>query len=388
MNIKTKTINLSFKTMKNSFLFLALLLAIGLSLYMSKSAYADRYDEQINAIKQEIAQYEARAQELNAQASTLASAVAKLANERAALQAQLDLSQAKFDKLTNDIAVTEKRITENKDALGVILADLYVDDDITTIEMIASSKNISEYLDRQEYRNTIKDNLNKTIGEIKDLKASLEEQKKAVAVVLEEQKAQKADIVTKENEQTSLLNATRGDEAAYRNLMVQKDSQIAELRRQQEEEIARRLRESGQQSSYQVVPGSSVNGGYPDKWANAPMNAYVDNWGMYSRQCVSYAAYMVWKNYGNMPYWGGFGNANQWTGNAIRYGIPVGKLPKAGSIGVIRSGAYGHVAWVDSVQSNGTITIDHYNVNWAGKYARWTNVPASMFDDYIYFAEW
>ena len=385
MKHNTKTI---MKMSKVKLAGVSVLISVLVFTLFSHSVFADKYDDQINSIKQEISQFEAKAQELSAQASTLATAVAKLANERAALQAQLDLSQAKYDKLTADITATEKRIVDNKDALGTILADLYVDDDITPIEMIASSKNISDYIDKQEYRNSVKDDLKNTIDEINALKKSLDEQKKSVSIVLEEQKAQKADIVAKENEQTTLLNNTRGDEAAYRSLVALKDSQVAELRRQQEEEIARRIRESGQKSSYQVVPGSSTNGGYPDKWANAPMNSYVDNWGMYSRQCVSYAAYMVWKNYGNMPYWGGFGNANQWTGNAYSYGIPVGKVPKAGSVGVIRSGAYGHVAWVDSVQSNGTITIDHYNVNWAGKYARWTNVPASMFDEYIYFGEW
>ena len=42
-------------------------------------------------------------------------------------RAQVDLSQAKYDKLVNDITETEKQIAENKDALGQIIADMYVD---------------------------------------------------------------------------------------------------------------------------------------------------------------------------------------------------------------------------------------------------------------------
>ena len=60
--------------------------------------------------------------------------------------------------------------------------------------MIASSKNISDYIDKQEYRNSVKDDLKNTIDEINALKKSLDEQKKSVSIVLEEQKAQKADI--------------------------------------------------------------------------------------------------------------------------------------------------------------------------------------------------
>ena len=115
------------------------------------------------------------------------------------------------------------------------------------------------------------------------------------------------------------------------------------------------------------------------------MNSYVDSWGMYSRQCVSYTAFKVAQAYGNMPYWGGVGNANQWPGNARAAGIPTGSTPRVGSVAVVSSGQYGHTAWVEAINPNGTIRISHFNVNWTGNYAVWDNLSPSYFDTYIYF---
>src|SRR5690606_24046786 len=129
---------------------------------------------------------------------------------------------------------------------------------------------------------------------------------------------QRAQVASKRSEQKQLLDETRGEEAAYKKMVQQKNAEITELQRQQAAELARRAQNYG--GGYTSLPGDGSRGGYPSKWANAPMNAYVDDWGMYTRQCVSYTAFKVQQAYGNMPYWGGIGNANQWDDNARRIG--------------------------------------------------------------------
>lgn len=364
---------------------IVVIMAFAVPIQMASRASADQYDERIRALQQDIARYESAAATLAQQADSLQTEVNKLNNEKAAIQAQVDISQAKYDQLVAKIAETEQKIKDNQDALGDILADLYIEGKTSTIELLASSSSIGDYINKQEYRSSIRDQLGRTIKEVKNLKAELEDQKTEAERVLTDQKSQRDALAAKEAEKQTLLNKTQGDEAAYRNLSNQRTNEINELRRLQQEEIARR---TGGGKGYSVIPGSSVNGGYPDKWANYPQNSRVDDWGMYNRQCTSYAAYKVWYHYRNMPYWGGFGNAWEWKRNAVNYGIPTGKVPKPGSVGVLQDGGFGHVAWVDSVQPNGTITIDHYNVNWSANYARWTGLSPAFFDDYIYFGEW
>jgi surface antigen len=109
---------------------------------------------------------------------------------------------------------------------------------------------------------------------------------------------------------------------------------------------------------------------------------------MYNRECVSYTAWKVYQKNGYMPYWGGVGNANQWPGNARRAGIPTGSTPRAGSVGVISSGYYGHVVWIESVNGDGTINISQYNELLAsgwGQYSERYGVNPAVYDTYIYF---
>lgn len=87
-------------------------------------------------------------------------------------------------------------------------------------------------------------------------------------------------------------------------------------------------------------------------------------------------------------YWG---NANQWPASAKARGYNVGTSPRAGSVGVMMSGTYGHVVWVESVNGNGTINISQYNYwlrgmpngGW-GHYSEFKNVSPSAYQYYIY----
>lgn len=358
------------------------LVAIAGPLQLTQSVHADKYDDQIRAIQQQMAPLQQKADELSGKANSIQSAVDALVAEKNAIQAQIDLSQAKYDKLTNDIEVNKKKLASNQEALGSIIADLYVDNKVSPLEMLASSKNVSEYMDKQEYRTAVSEKLNETITNIKTLKAQLETDQKAVEKVIADQKGQREAKAAKEAEQQQLLDQTRGEEAIYQQMTAQKSSEIQSLRAQQAAEIRARA-SSG--SGYKSLPGDPNRGGYPAAWMNASMNyCSSDPWGMCKRQCVSYAAFKVDQVYGNMPFWGGHGNANQWDDNARAAGIPVSTVPKVGAVGVVNSGTYGHVAWVEALNSDGTLTISQFNANWSGEYSRWI-VDRSFFDVYIYF---
>lgn len=375
---------------KSALVAAAVVMAISAPISVGRYAFADRYDEQIASLRNEISNYQSRAADLRQQAATLASALEVLTTEKNTIQRQVDLSQAQHDKLVVDIAETEQKISDNKEALGQIIADMYVDGTISPLEMLASSKNIGDYVDQQEFRSSIQSNLSDTIKQINTLKKQLEDQKKEVERVLANQKSQRDQLAAKEAEQAELLADTRGEEAAYQQLSAQRNAQISQLQAQQAAELAARARQVG---GYTASSDGS-NGGYPSAWANAPMNSYVDNWGMYSRQCVSYAAFKVNQAYGNMPYWGGdryvngeflSGHAKYWARAAELAGIPTGYTPKPGAVAVVTTGQYGHVAWVEAVNPNGTIRISHYNVGWNGTYAVWDNLSPSYFNKYIYF---
>lgn len=366
-----------------------IVMALAIPIQYAARANAENYEARIRALEQDIGRYDSEASRLAGEADSLQREVSRINNEKAIIQAQVDINTEKFNALTSSIKANEEKIAKNKDALGVIVADLYVNDTVTPIEMLASSKGIGDYINKQEYRSITRDQLTSTIAEIKKIKTELEKQKGEVEAVLRDQEAQRNQLAAKEAEQQNLLNSTRGDEAAYRNLSAQSNSEKDRLQREQQAAIERALRAAG--GGVNAVAGDPNKGGYPANLANS--NYYspvVDPWGMYSRQCVSYTAWKVYQKNGYMPYWGGRGNANQWPGNARAAGIQVSSAPRAGSVGVLMAGQYGHVVWVDSVNANGTINISQYNYfnaggsGW-GHYSEMYNVSPGAYDYYIYF---
>jgi peptidoglycan hydrolase CwlO-like protein len=360
-------------------------LAVMVSFSSDLPAFADEFDDRINVIQGQIGGYQAQAAALGQQADTLQTAVASLQAQQDTIQAQINLSQAKYEQLVAQIKETEEKIVKNQDVLGETISNLYVDNSVTPVEMLASSKSIGDFLDQQEYRSSVRDQVESAIKEIKALKKSLEKNKAEVEQVLADQKAQKDVLAQKQGEQARLLAETQGNEAAYQGLIASKSGEISQLRAQQ---AAQAAANSSRASRYGVVPGASGgSGGYPSTWSNAPQDSVVDNWGMYNRECVSYAAWRVYQAYHNMPYWGGHGNANQWPGNADASGIPRGSTPRPGSVAIYYDSVAGHAAWVESVNGN-SVTVSQYNYFQSqlgsGRYSTMT-VSASFFDTYIYF---
>ncbi|MGD8374215.1 MAG: CHAP domain-containing protein [Candidatus Woesebacteria bacterium] len=353
--------NVKKRTILKSFIFI--LSVFVLAIQPAVQVLADTYDEQIEALQQQINGYQDESGKLKAEADTLQNAIASLNAQQAALSAQIQQKEVEHQQLVQQISNTETRIANQKKALGENLRSMYLEADISPLEMIASSKSIGDYIDKQEYRNTIQSTIQKTLSNIKDLKVQLEGKKTEVEQVIEDQKNMKTTLDSQEAEKNKLLADTQGQEAAYQNLIGQKNSEIEELREQQR---LANLRWAGS-----VAMGANCGGGYsgPWNWCNGYLDQYVDSWGMYSRECVSYAAFKVWQSGRYMPYWGGYGNANQWPGNARAEGIPVDGSPQSGDVAIWLGGTYGHAMYVEAVYGDGTILISEYNLDWTGRYS-------------------
>ena len=363
---------------------MAVLMGASLPVALGQSVLADQYDAQVKKLPAEADNYQQQASTLGALASSLQEQLDALTRQKNEIQAQISASKAKHAKLEKDIAATEEKINANKEALGNIIADMYVDDSISPLEMLASSNSIGDYVDKQEYRSSIQDNLSSTIKQIKSLKSQLESQKKQVEDVLKDQQSQKAALAAKEAEQAKLVSDTRGEESAYKELVSKRNSEISSVRAQQAAAMAAAARASG---ATNIGAGSASGGGYPAIWANAPQDSLVDSWGLYNRECVSYTAWKVASTGRYVPHFGGAGNANQWPSTTSRYGIPNGSTPRAGSVAIEYIGPYGHAMYVEAVNGDGTITVSDYNNNidglgW-GRYHYYSRSAAGL--TYIYF---
>ncbi|MFD1045179.1 CHAP domain-containing protein [Kibdelosporangium lantanae] len=90
----------------------------------------------------------------------------------------------------------------------------------------------------------------------------------------------------------------------------------------------------------------------------------MDDWNMYNRECVSWAAFNIARHGRSAA---NYGDAKYWDDNARNHGFRVDSTPTTGAIAQTDNGRYGHVAIVDSVHGN-TVTVEDYNWNGDGHY--------------------
>lgn len=369
-------------------------IVISMPFGVQQNAKADQYDDQIRALQQEIDQYQAQANSLGDQIRTLEGEKAALQAQIDTIKAQIEISKTRLAQLKEQIQQKQEEIDRNKDLLGDVLADMYESDTVTPLEMLASSDNIGEYLDQQEYRGALSDQLTETVAMINKAKVELEKQQaEAERVLVDQENSQKA-LAAKEAEKQDLINRTQNDQNAYNSLVSDRQARQLDVMQQQQAAIEAAMRAAGG-SGIVSVGGSS--GGYPwndsncyvdaNAWSYGGIGNGSDGYGYACRQCTSYVAWRIGQERGFVPM--NWGNANDWVASGQRAGFTVSRTPRAGSAGVIYSGQYGHVVWVESVNGDGTLTIAQYNYYNAGG-SGWGHfsrmiVPSATYQWFIYF---
>lgn len=134
-----------------------------------------------------------------------------------------------------------------------------------------------------------------------------------------------------------------------------------------------------------TAPARAYTDDYPWK---SDTSGSADSFGFTKRQCVSYAAWRLYKAghriSNSKQRWG---NAYNWDDTARRLGKRVTTTPKVGSIaqwngyekspwytsrgvGTMQAGRYGHVAWVVSVYADRSVLVRQYNMNGTRAYSQ------------------
>ena len=358
----------------------AAVVALTLLIVGAGIVHADQFDTQINAIQgqntniqgllnglESVASgYQAQIDTLQQQIDTVQTLIANNQSQQATVEAQIAYDQQQVDQKKLQVAATVKA--------------MYLEGQTSTIEQLASSNNLSDYVNKLEYQQTVQNDLNATIKEIAVLQAQLQKQKTDLDTLIASEKSQNAQLASAEAAQANLLNFNQSQQTSYNQQLTANAGQIAQLR--QEQIIANERYNIGN------FKGSPDNGGYPSVWANAPQDSMIDDWGMFNRECVSYTAFKVhqdWmagKDTYDMPYWGGYGNAKQWPDDARSAGIPVDGNPTPGSIAISTAGAFGHAMYVEAVNGN-EIYIQQYNQQLTGQYSEGWRYTTGL--DFIHF---
>lgn len=392
MNSIKNKLQFSSITTRRSLSVLAVAGLFAISAISAPFVYADRYQEKIDRLDAENSQKAQAQDQLGAEASSLAEKIKKLQAEITALQNRINDNETKMAELKRQIAAAEAELVRQRDLLGQTIRAMYLEGEITTVEMLATSKDLSAFFDKQQHRESVNSKIKTTLDKITELKLSLNSQKETVEKLLAEQKDLQGRLAAQRAENSRLLSLNQSEQNKLESEIKANKSRMASLRAEQ---LAanRRAISSGQVS---MVSSGTCGGGYPNStpgpwgsnWGcNHPLDNTIDNWGMYNRECVSYTAFRVANSGRHMPYWGGRGNAHMWDDNARSAGIPVDGNPRVGDVAVAEAGypygGVGHVMYVEKVYSGNKILVSQYNFGSPGEYS--TMVVGTSGLDFIHF---
>lgn len=275
---------------------------------------------------------------------------------------QISVTEGVISELDANIQQTQSQLDDLQGRLRSAYIGLYELSQTSTVDSILSSASLSDIVSQTQYIQALQSDLQVNIKKANDLKSDLETKKT-------DNEAQKANLVnlrqdlvisrnflnSRRAQKNYLLSQTQGQQAQYEALLKKLQSQQEVL--SQAIYDARRAGGGGEQ----FIGGT---GDYP--WAFEPDAYAVDPWLFYKRQCTSFAAWKFQSFYGLVFYntRPGQGSAWNWPALAHDQGYQTSSTPRADAIVSFPVGTnmpYGHVAWVDRVNANGTIDVEEYN---------------------------
>lgn len=385
-----------FKKMsRKKIVFLFVIFVLGISApiqIITSNAYATNYEAQLKKLQAEIDANNEKAKKKAEEAGSLKNELAVIDAEKSAAEATLSRMKVEHKRTEEEIKKAEEDIKNNKLLLGEMLAEMHIQQNETPLLTLVKEDNFAKLFDALARQDSMQRDMVESTKKVESLKKELEEKEKLQKIQLVNQENVKKQIIAKSNEKQELIDKTKGEEANYRAVVAERENRRAEVMKQQQAEIEAAMRRAGGNSTYV----NSLAGDYP--WSGG--NCYVDGNAMSHggsngnggdgngygcRQCASYAAWRAQKETGRSFY--GWGNANQFPYTAASAGYAVGSTPRAKALGVISSGYYGHVVYIEEVRG-GQVLVAQYNAwhsqdpGW-GKFSReW--VPANTYDKYIY----
>ncbi|HEX5448182.1 MAG TPA: CHAP domain-containing protein [Candidatus Saccharimonadales bacterium] len=354
------------------FLIAALLIGtlMALGVFVGGGVMADQYDDQIRTLQQQNDTNQALSDSLAATASSYQAAINALAQRIDALQRSIVSTQGKIDSLQKQIHKAQAELDHQKKVLGDNIRTMYLEGDISTLEILASSKNISDFVNKQEYRNSVSDKITQTVNQINALKEKLNKEEKQQKSLLSQLQGQQNDLQSQENQKAHLLNLTETQKAAYDRRISSNNAEIISLRQQQAAAIAALTGSNGNSpvgSSivYHNLSGpQNCGGGYG--YCYASLDQWVpDNWGLhYARECVHYVANALVNRGYSIPYnlFAGRGNAYQWAGVVTASGTAyVDHHPSVNAVVYFPIGTLGHVGIIDWINPDGSLHVSQMN---------------------------
>jgi len=139
-------------------------------------------------------------------------------------------TELEIDRLTIELEEAKVELARQKSVLAESLKTLYIEGNVSTLDLVLASEEFTEFISQQEYLNTLKNNVEISTQQVIDLKGEIELNKVEQETLLESQIRQRKGLKDAQEEQQRLLNITKGQESLYQGI-------VADLEKQQEQAL-------------------------------------------------------------------------------------------------------------------------------------------------------
>lgn len=338
---------------------------------------ADTYDDQVAQLRSQNQSAQSTLAGLLGEAATYQEAIDRLQAQINALQGRIDANTAEQARLEAEIAAAQAEIDRQRAILSEDVKAMYVDGTPSTFEVFASSKDLSEFVDKQEYRSRVQNKLQDTLKRIALLQKQLQEQKAKVEQLLKELQAERDQVANMQAQQQSLLSYNESQQNDINAQLSANNKRISQLRAAQAAAYAQYTGTGGTSPvgssiKYRNMTGpSNCGGGY--RYCAYGLDQWVaDPWGLgLARECVHYAADRADQLGRRVPAFpGGGGSAYQWIPYATSTGagyLVSGDNADTGDVVYMPIGPVGHVGVVEWNNHDGSVHVSQYNW-YSGRY--------------------
>ncbi len=181
------------------------------------------YQKQGNSLKSEINQLNTRISQINLQIKFINLTIGQL--------------DSKISDTASKIKSTESTIESNKNALAVLIRELYANERESLLNIFLKNPRLSDFFSDVNSINNLQDNLRLTILKIRDLQEVLKDQQEQLALArTDAASAREYQVATKnqaedvKSEKNNLLSVTKGQESKYQSLLKQTKETAAQIR--------------------------------------------------------------------------------------------------------------------------------------------------------------
>lgn len=273
--------------------FIALTLSVlVLALIAIPGARADYYQSQINSLNSQNAQAQSALNDLQVLANNYQQAINAYQTQINSIDNAIAADQAKLAQYEQEIAADNAKIAQNKQYLADDLKTMYVQGQMSMIEQLATSQNLSTFVNKQEYDIKLQDNLDSILTVVQNLQQQAQVNKAQVTALLATEKSQQALVAADQNQVSYLLGLNQQQQANYNSQIAANNQQIAVLEAEQAAafaSITRSVNVTASGGSGGACDIGQGNGGYPYAWCNAPKDSIYDAFGIQNRECTSFA---------------------------------------------------------------------------------------------------